>query len=226
MSMVRMLSLYDVLWNVADLIRPKSYLEIGFREGASLMSAITQEREIVRFIEEVNLDDARVNLTPQILKQIGQRFTLRPELKELYLFDNLEQLTHREGVEHIESLVRDSFKYRGDLCFGIGDSRTQLPRCLESFPELMVDLALVDGGHELEVVTEDLENLAGHFKVLLCHDINHWFWHRRRRTQSPEYSHMKEAVEKYAYQHGYAITLVGQRRFGTAVLFNWRGCQS
>lgn len=200
-----------MLWWLSESLQPRIYLEVGFREGASLCCVLGQEREIIRFAVDM-LADQRTRITEDIIDQVRQRFTVRPCIRELYLFDSLDQTPYRRDITHIEGLIRNGFMYShayGSLCFGVGDSKQQLPRCFETFPDLVVDLALVDGGHDRETVKSDLDNLAGHFKVLVVHDVNHL---------EPGYEHIPRLVKNYSEKHGYPMLRVGQRRFGTAVL--------
>ena len=59
----------------------------------------------------------------------------------------------------------------------IGDSRKTLPEYARSHPDAAFDLAFVDGGHEVEVVREDLRNAkqlcrAGGY--VLVDDLTPW----------------------------------------------------
>ena len=65
------------------------------------------------------------------------------------------------------------------------------------------------GDHTDLGVQTDLDNLAGHFKVLVAHDVF-----------NPEYPTMINVIKAYARKHNLLTAYAGKRTFGTAIMFN------
>ncbi|GAH40840.1 unnamed protein product, partial [marine sediment metagenome] len=110
--------------------------------------------------------------------------------------------------QHIVDLI-DGFKTDVNLQVYSGDSRVTLPKLFLDEPDLTIDLVLIDGGHEDQIVSADLENIKGHFKVLAAHD-----------TYNPDYPNLRNIVKYFAQKNNYPVYFLGEGIAGTTVMLN------
>lgn len=204
---------YDVLHWLGGLLKPKSYLEVGVREGASLCCVLAEEHAIVELVKNT-IVEGKVQLSSDIIRRIGEAFTPR-DIGGIYLFDNWSYEGGNGGHERIEELLRSGFhinkwNFEQNINYEIidGDSKETLPKFLEEHKE-KIDLMFVDGDHTAEGAIEDLENIAGHFKVLVFHDIYH-----------PEHGYLADVWRTYTRKHDYPSFAVGRDMLGVGVAFN------
>ena len=203
------LGCYHVLHWLTGLLQPRTYLEVGVREGGSLCSVLGSEPEIVAFASTC-LDDGRTHLTDDIIQRIHEGYTSRDPTMQLYLFDNWSYDGGDGGHDRVTRLLDDGFHHH---CYALydGDSKDTLPPFLDTM-KAPLDLVFVDGDHTLDGATADLENLAGRFKVLVMHDLVH-----------PQHSYLEAVFTRYVRSHGYPSVIVGRRAMGTGVAFNMEG---
>jgi galactose-1-phosphate uridylyltransferase len=180
-------------------------LEIGVREGASLLSVLVQEESIVKFVTDC-LMDGRNYLTPELTERIRELYTLKNRELQVYLFDTWTYKGGADGDKRLKQLL-ETINFQNYRLFK-GDSRNTLPVFLEEHPERF-DLVFVDGDHTLEGAWSDLMNLKDRFKILVFHDLYH-----------PDHKGLEKLFIRYARFLHYPYLLLGQKRFGTGVLFN------
>jgi len=207
---------YHVLYWLAGLMRPRTYLEVGVREGASLCCVLAEEPVIVDFAVAC-LMDGRTTLTPDIVTRIRDLFTNRDHEMQLYLFDNWSYEGGKGGHERLNKLLTEGFSH-SCYCYDLfdGDSKETLPLFFNadssekstSHPSI-IDLVFVDGDHTREGAEADLENLSGRFRVLVMHDLFH-----------PQHDYLEDVFKRYVRDHGYPHFIVGRHTMGTGVAFN------
>lgn len=207
---IDLLESYHVLHWLVALTTPTSYLEVGVREGASLCCVMAREPEVIGFAMKC-LMDGRTELTPDIVERVSECFTNRDPDMQVYLFDDWSYV--KDGTSfRIKKLLTDGFHHS---CYKYeifdGDSKETLPAFFNkdmTHPE-KIDLVFIDGDHSLEGACSDLNTVAGHFKVLVCHDLHH-----------PEHSYLAEVFKGYVASHGYPSFTVGKHSFGVGVAFD------
>jgi hypothetical protein len=199
------LECYHILYKLSNLFNPTTYLEIGVREGASLLSVLVKEESIVKFVTDC-LMDGRNHITPELIERVSELYTLKNPI-ELFLFDNWNYEGSEGGQERLENLLHKGLNANQYKIFN-GDSRETLPVFLENYV-CKFDLVFVDGDHTLECAWSDLMNLKDRFKILVFHDLYH-----------PDHKGLEKLFIRYARFLHYPYLLLGQKRFGTGVLFN------
>jgi len=203
------LECYHVLHWLTALLHPKSYLEIGVREGASLCCVLAEERDIVSFVMKC-LMDGRTFITDEIVERIHEGFTSRSQNIDLYLFDNWSYEGGAGGRNRLVKLLEQGFNKK-DYCYDIfdGDSKETVPSFFDIVEPDKIDLIFVDGDHSVKGVWSDLNNVTGRFKVLVVHDLYH-----------PQHSYVANIFTQYVRVHGFPHFIVGRRRFGVGVVFD------
>jgi len=219
----------DVLHYLSGLLKIESYLEVGVREGASLLCVLCEEPEIVSFTLHT-IAEGVTRLTDSVIQRVAEAFTVRSHIRNLYLLDLWKYREQSDGW-HINRLLERGFpnsglkgitypnKAKKTLGFqerGLkyitypGDSKKTLPALFKENPKLIIDLVLVDGDHSDEGVKADLDNLAGHFKVLVVHDVF-----------NPEYPTMINVIKEFVKKHNLLTVYCGKYlKTGTAIMFN------
>jgi len=200
------LECYHVLHWVADLIKPRSYLEVGVREGASLCCVLGEEHEIVDFAMQC-LMDGRTTINDEIVERVNEVFTNRNLEMQVYLFDDWSHVKSEGGHSRVAKLLRDGFKHVNYKIFD-GDSKETLPEFFKSNPS-KIDLVYIDGDHSLKGVWSDLNNVTGRFKVLVVHDLYH-----------PEHEHVVNVFIQYVKVNRFPSFIVGRHRLGVGVAFD------
>ena len=200
------LECYHVLYGIAGLLHPRSYLEVGVREGASLCCVLAAEPEVVPFTMRV-LMDGRTHLTPEIVERIRDTFSPRDAEMRLDLFENWSYRRGDGGHDRIVQLVEQGFT-QTNYAIHDGDSQETLPPFLDAL-EAPVDLAFIDGDHSRDAAWTDLTNIAGHFKVLVVHDLFH-----------PQHGYLHDVFTQYVRMYEYPSFVVGRHYMGTGVAFN------
>jgi len=199
-----LLDCYDVLHWLGDTVKPKSYLEIGVREGASLCAMLIREPEIKDFIR-ATIVEGKITLTNDIADRILNAYTFR-DVKETYLFDNWTYL-HSDGAHgRVTNLLNRGFKGYYQLIDG--NSAETVPAFLQLHKD-MFDVVFVDGDHTVRGANIDLENVYGHFKVLVFDDLYH-----------PQHRFLNEVWRSYTRRHDLPSFTVGQNTLGVGVAFN------
>jgi len=196
------LECYEVLYGLANTFHVESYLEVGVREGASLICVLAKEQEVVRFATKC-LSSGIAYITPQVVSRVKELFTLRNPDIQVHLFDNWCYVGCKEGHRRVEELVKQGFGLH-NVNFYDGDSKDTLPKFTG-----MVDLAFVDGDHTVEGARRDLENVVSHAKIIVFHDLYHSEWEGLE----------KEFIQ-FCRRHSLPYVIVGRRALGTGVAFN------
>ena len=198
---------YDVLHWISDTFKPCSYMEIGVREGASLCCVLAREHEIVDLVKNT-IVEGKVQVTEDIVQRIGEAYTPR-HLDELYLFDNWSFNGGTGGHDRIKKLLGSGFDqpiFNSTIIDG--DSKETVPRFFETHKG-KIDLIYVDGDHSPEGAIADLENVHGHFKVLVCHDLVH-----------PDHPYLLDIWKSYTKKHDLPNFTVGLNFLGVGVAFD------
>lgn len=198
---------YHILHWLAYLIKPKTYLEIGVREGASLLCVLVKEPEIIDFVQSC-LQDDRLHNSDEIVERVKEGFHLRDPEIICYLFDNWSAEGMEKGEERVDNLLKKGLNYEHYAIYS-GDSKKTIPLVNTiMLDRMMVDLAFVDGDHTSAGALADFENLAGHFRVLVAHDLMH-----------PQYPELMDVFTHYCRRHGYPYLIMGRLRMATGVAF-------
>lgn len=210
------LECYQVLYGLAELIKPETYLEVGVREGASLCCVLAREREIVDFTMTCLRDD-RHYLTDEIVERVADGFTPRRDLS-LFLFDNWSYKGGEGGRERIVKLLDEGFQ-TGSYELIAGDSKETLPRFFDSTPrkqfprgynrEDRIDLVFIDGDHSWNGAWADICNVHGHYKILVCHDLFH-----------PEHGYLHQLFKNYVKMYELPHVIAGRNGYGTGIAFD------
>ena len=199
-------SCYHMLNGLSRLLRPRNYLEVGPREGASLMAVLAHEPQVAIFAIST-LVESSTRLTPELVRVFHQKFTMNPHLQQIVVADNWVQCPERANGDFLKQLAPNL-----EWTILNGESQTTLPRFFDANPNFVFDLVFVDGCHTDACVTADLTNLLGHFRVMVCHDLNH-----------PEFPTLANVVTSFAAEHYFPMLEVGMKNWGTAVIFNLEG---
>jgi len=198
----------EVLHYLSGLLKPRNYLEIGVREGASVLCTLCKEYEITSFVRKT-ISDQRLMLNDRIIQRVQEAFTLRSHIRYLYLSDVWTYPEQSNG-DHIRKLIHDGFPgNKLNVRIMCGDSKDTVSQLFKENPDLKLDLVLVDGDHSDEGVKTDLDNLAGHFKVLVAHDVF-----------SPDHPTMIRVIKEYVRKHHLLTAYCGHHTFGTAIMFD------
>jgi len=198
----------EVLYYLSDLLKPRNYLEIGVREGASVLSVLCKEYEITSFVRKT-ISDQRTILNDRVIQRVREAFTLRSHIHDLYLSDVWVYPEQSKG-DHIRKLIHDGFpRNKLNVKIMVGNSKFTVSQLFKENPDLKLDLVLLDGNHSDEAVKADLDNLVGHFKVLVAHDI---FSH--------DHPNMIRIIKDYVKTHSLLTAYCGHRTFGTAIMFD------
>ena len=208
---------YRVLHWLAHLLNPKSYLEVGIREGASVSCVLAKEHEITGFVAKC-LEDGRTFVTPSIVKRIHECFTARDSNMQIHLFDNWSYKGGEGGHSRIVQLLKKGFNHTNYHIYD-GDSKETLPKFFNETPRKRfpgdyvcgdkIDLVYVDGDHTREGAWNDLNAVCGHFKTLVFHDLYH-----------PQHSYLSRVFKQYVVSHDYPHFIVGHKRSGIGVAFD------
>ncbi len=201
-----MLDCYDILHWLGETVNPRTYLEIGVREGASLCSLLIKEREILDFVRKT-IVEGKVQLSDDITARIREAYTTR-EVNGIYLFDNWSYDGGKGGHERIAKLLEKGFNKTNWNLYD-GDSKETLPKFFEEHRD-KIDVIFVDGDHTAEGAIEDLENVAGRFKVLVFDDIYH-----------PQHGYLADIWKTYTRKHDLPNFMVGRGMLGVGVAFNF-----
>lgn len=201
------LTCYDVLHYLANLVNPQTYLEIGVREGASLCCVLALEKEIIELVIHTVVE-GEVQLNGDIVKRINEAYTPRKNIS-IYLFDNWSYL-HGEGAhERINSLLLEGFGLpRRNWQIHDGDSKETIPKFFKEHPEKF-DLMFVDGDHTAEGAKADLENVHGHYRVMVFDDLFH-----------PQHGYLLKTFKDYTREHDVPHFIVGRNGLGVGVAFD------
>lgn len=197
-----LLDCYEVLYSLASAFHIESYLEIGVREGASLICVLAKEPEIVTFATKC-LSNGLATITDILIRRILEIFTLRNPNLQVHLFDNWSYCGCSGGRERVERLLIEGFGTRNFRIYD-GDSKDTLPMFTGT-----VDLAFIDGDHTAEGAKTDLENVVNHAKIIVFHDLFH-----------PEWKHLEGVFIDFCKYHELPFFVVGRRKLGTGVAFN------
>jgi hypothetical protein len=209
LSKLDRLECYEVLNGLTAAFTINSYLEIGVREGASLISALTKEKEAVKFAFEC-LADGQSQLQQSTVDHIAECFTLRNRDIQIYLFDNWSYFGNEGAHGRIQTLLTSGFK-TGNFRIFDGDSKVTVPAFFESHPE-KIDLAFIDGDHTRAGATADLLNVWEHAKIIVFHDLFH-----------PQYNFLESLFIDFCRAHSLPYFIVGRGGhpiLGTGVAFN------
>jgi len=196
------LECYETLYRLASEFRIESYLEVGVREGASLLCVVAKEPEIVEFATRC-LSNGLAVISAELVRRIAEVFTMRNPNLQLHLFDNWSYYGCGDGHKRVERLLKEGFRTSNYAIYD-GDSKTTLPQFKGK-----VDLAFVDGDHTVEGAKTDLENVADHAKIIVFHDLYH-----------PEWTGLEEVFINFCKRHDLPYFIVGRRVLGTGVAFN------
>jgi hypothetical protein len=203
------LECYEVLNGLTSAFPINSYLEIGVREGASLISVLAKEKEAAKFAFEC-LADGQNQLHPSIIEHIDEYFTLINRDIQIYLFDNWSYFNNKGAHERIQNLLTCGFK-TGNYHIFDGDSKVTVPAFFETHKE-KIDLAFIDGDHTREGATADLLNVWEHAKIIVFHDLFH-----------PQYNFLESLFIDFCRAHSLPYFIVGRGGhpiLGTGVAFN------
>ena len=201
-----MIECYGVIHGLASAFNVQSYLEIGVREGASLCCAVAREKEIAKFALWC-LADGKHYLTQDIITKISELYSPRNVDMKVYLFDNWSYEGCENGRGHIEALLTNGFAMNNYEIFD-GDSKETVPKFFLGHKE-KVDLAFVDGDHEVEGATTDLENVWRHAKVLVVHDLFH-----------PGHECLYGVFLDFCKRRDLPYVVLGKKVLGTGIIFN------
>lgn len=196
---------YHVLYGLSQLLHPKSYMEIGVREGASLYCVLVEEKEIVDFVMNCLRDDRTV-ITDEIIERLYDSFTINKDV-ELFLFDDWSHEMGKGGEARLKILLNTT-RPTGKNNIISGDSKETIPTFLANYKQ-KIDLVFVDGDHSREGAWLDLMNVKDSFKVLVFHDLYH-----------PQHRYLEDLFLKYVRFLGYPYFIVGRKSFGVGVVFN------
>jgi hypothetical protein len=208
-SKLDQLECYEVLHGLTEAFQIQSYLEIGVREGASLISALAKEKEAVKFAFEC-LADGQSKLSLEMIERISKVFTLRNENIQIYLFDNWSYFGNEGAHGRVQTLLKQGFKTSNFHIYD-GDSKTTMPKFFEAHPD-KIDLTFIDGDHTAEGATADLESVWQHAKIIVFHDLFH-----------PQYSFLESLFVNFCKAHSLPYFIVGRGGhpiLGTGVAFN------
>ena len=201
------LDCYEILHWLSGTFKPRSYLEIGVREGASLCCVLAEEKEIVNLVKST-IVEGKVQLDSGLIDRIGEAYTPR-DIDDIYLFDNWCFIGGEGGHSRIEDLLVKGFDCINYHIFD-GDSKDTVPTFFETHKD-KIDLVYVDGDHSPEGAITDLENVYGHFKILVCHDLVH-----------PDHPYLLDIWKTYTRKHDLPNFTVGLQFLGVGVAFDLR----
>lgn len=206
---IDLLESYHVLHWLTGLVKPKSYLEVGVREGASLCCVLAEESEVIDFAVKC-LMDGRTELTTDIVERISECYTNRDSEMQVYIFDDWSYT--KDGTSfRIKKLLVSGFKHEHFQIWD-GDSKETLPTFFndkyDPHPD-KIDLVFIDGDHTLEGAWSDLNAVAGHFKVLVFHDLHH-----------PQHRYLNAVFKEYVSKNSYPSFTVGKYTRGVGVAFD------
>lgn len=196
---------YHVLHWLVSLTKPKSYLEVGVREGGSLCCVLAKEPEVIGFVMKC-LMDGRTEVTADIVERVSECYTNRDPDMQVYVFDDWSYVKNGTSFR-IKKLLEEGFGHKKYMVYD-GDSKTTLPEFFEEHP-FKIDLIFIDGDHSLEGASSDLNAVMGRFKVLVFHDLHH-----------PQHSYLDAVFKEYVATYGYPSFTVGNRRSGVGVAFD------
>ena len=205
-SKLDLLECYGILHGLVDAFPINSYLEIGVREGASLICALAKEKAVAEFAL-LCLADGQNQLTKEIINRVANGFTTRNKDLQIYLFDNWTYLGNEGAHERVRDLLEHGFKTRNFNIYD-GDSKVTVPKFFESHTD-KIDLAFIDGDHTWEGATADLENVWSHSKIIVFHDLFH-----------PQYPLLETLFINFAKAHNLPYVILGRGVLGTGVAFN------
>jgi len=151
-----------------------SYLEIGVREGGSLINALCTNEIICSFF--TNKCFSGQSITQQELDDIFSNYIPDPKKIELYLCDTWGSCyggSNRKTSDFIENLLFKYLQYsKNNVHILSGDSKQIIPSM--QFPAESIDIIYVDGDHSYNGAMTDLENCYHIFrKYLIFDDIYH-----------------------------------------------------
>ena len=205
----RTMDCYDVLYWLGDTFKPGSYLEIGVREGASLCCVLAKEKEMIDLVKST-IVEGKVQLDDDLIERICEAYTVREPSPECYLFDNWSYEGGENGEWRIKKLLALFGSTEMSYRVFTGDSKETIPEFLSRAPEnWKADLIYVDGDHSPEGAIADLENVHGHFKVLVCHDLVH-----------PDHPYLLDIWKSYTKKHDLPNFTVGLNFLGVGVAFD------
>jgi len=200
------LECYHVLYGLAAAFRPRSYLEIGVREGASICCVLAREVEIVDFAMNC-LVEGLSYIDDEIVERVAESFTNRNREMNLYLFENWSYGGGEGGHKRLVSLLEKGFNHGKYQIFD-GDSKETLPKFFDEHQD-KIDLAFIDGDHSVEGAWTDLNNVCDRFKILVFHDLFH-----------PQHSYLTNVFRQFVVSHDFPHLILGRKRFGVGVAFD------